>query len=143
MSWQPSDIRGVFYVNDTLSPLLLERDVAADDVAQPVALQRTRRLADQTKLLPPSARGEAWRRLSAAGRADLARRLRETSLVHAAAALANARQAKALVEKELGGGVDLPVLQYTLSPECFDTAAVRARAAQRDGLPNQLDVKSL
>ena len=163
VSWGPSDIRGVFYVNDTLSPMLLEGGVTAWDderggktsigrveveagrhstspssshrhSSSLHSLVRTRRLADQTKLLPPSARGAAWKRLSATGKAELTRQLRETALVQAAAAFANARQAKALVEKELGGGVDLPVMQYRLSPECFDTAAVRSRVARGGGL---------
>ena len=77
VSWALDDIAAVFYVNDTLSAALLEASDSKSDSEGVVAgraadMVTERSLADQTKLLPPSARGDTWRRLSDEQRTALA-----------------------------------------------------------------------
>jgi hypothetical protein len=136
VSWSRDDIAGIFYVNDTLSPALLEdaeivggsaHQRRASTGADAAAWRRVRELAEQTKLLPPSVRGDAWRQLSVAQRAELAHSLRDVALREAAAAHERARRASEMVAAA-GGPRDLPIVQYQIDQECFDPASFVARA---------------
>lgn len=96
--------------------------------------QRTRSLAAQTKLLPPSARGEAWRTRSPADKARLAKRIEGVALREAAKAFANAQRARALLlarraASGAAGDTDtsLPIVQLRVSAECFDPSLVIER----------------
>ena len=146
-------------VNDTLSPRLVDQPDASidagtgatttystttttssttttyysatDEPVLPRISQRTRALADQTKLLPPSARGEAWRARTPAARAQLARRLKQLALREAARAFANAQRARALILAGLGVANAsqplIPIVQLHVSAECFDPTLVSER----------------
>ena len=126
LSWTPKDVRAVFYVNDSLTPALLLPGGGADAAWR----RRTRRLANQTKLLPRALReGARTPRLRA-----LADRLVTLSRSRARAAYDRARTvARAL---ELACQCDdpaPPVVQIRLSAENFDAepAAQRARMGAR------------
>ena len=124
LSWSQKNIAAIFYVNDTLSHSLL--DPAARG-------SRAKRLADQTKLLPPLARGGSEAPESKL--AGVARQMRDVAAAAATSALAMARRAQqqlGVVEGSGSGQRELvypPIVQLRLSRECFDTEPLSQRLA--------------
>ena len=125
VSWTPQDVRAVFYVNDSLTPALL-----LPGAADAAWRRRTRRLANQTKLLPRALReGARMPRLRA-----LADRLVTLSRSRARAAYDRARTVARALELECQCDDPAPpVVQLRLSAENFDAepAAQRARMGAR------------
>ena len=147
LSWAPSDIAAIFYVNDSLSMQLVggrwnatDRGTAASQqttaqggaqaVGSLASLARTRALAAHTKLLPRGLR-------RAPHDPDLAHQLQVLSLQRAAKAHATALRVQRWLRSHLGllahhrSVEPLPVLQYRVSRECFDMHAVMARVHRR------------
>ena len=133
MSWAPSDIAAIFYVNDTLSPDLVREAAPHGPHRLP---SMTKALADDTKLLPRAARGAT---ISAA----VARKLQALSQKQAEHAYANALQVQRWLRNppwmNATSGDDLfayhrrteplPIVQYRISRECFDMQAASQRAS--------------
>jgi len=138
LSWRPQHITAIFYVNDTLTPSLLTSEKAA---------RRTKALADLTKLLPASLRGDLLMEVAggdhaAAGQAsvgrshlnELADRLRAVSLERAAQAYERALLVQRWHRRSLHAGEPfhrraqpLPIVQYRITRECFDMHAAALR----------------
>ena len=127
LSWSQKNIAAIFYVNDTLSHTLVDPALRGS---------RAKRLADQTKLLPPLARAAS--NAPNPTPADVARRMRDIAAAAAANALSLARRAQqqlGVAERsgsERGPIVYPPIVQLRLSRECFDTQPLSQRLAAAD-----------